>query len=76
MWYFILNQDDLKTETYLTLQQKATLTEVEIFNEPYPNRCLFTVDEYIIFVDTLDRLGLAYDLKSHRPTREELLNEK
>jgi hypothetical protein len=72
MWYFILKQDDLKPDTYLTLQQKSSLTEVEIFNEPYPNRCVFTVADYATFVDTLDRLGLTYNLSSHRPTRDNL----
>jgi hypothetical protein len=73
MWCFILKQDDLKPDTYRALQKKATLTEVEVFNEPHPNRCLFIVDAYAPFVDTLDLLGLTYELRSHRPTREELV---
>lgn len=73
MWYFILNQDDLKPEPYRALQQKATLTEVEPFNEPYENLCLFTVEDYAMFVDALDLLGLSYEVVSQRPSREQLL---
>lgn len=73
MWYFILKQDELKPEPYRTLQTKATLTEVEPFNEPYDNLCLFTVTDYASFVDTLDVLGLRYDVLRQRPTREQLL---
>lgn len=74
MWYFILKQDDLKPEPYRALQKQATLTEVEPFNEPHDNLCLFTVDDYAAFVDALDLLGLRYEVVRQRPTREQLLN--
>lgn len=73
MWYFILKQDDLKPEPYRALQKRAALTDVEPFNEPYQNLCLFTVEDYASFVDALDLEGLRYEVVSHRPTREELL---
>lgn len=73
MWYFILKQDDLKPDPYRALQTKAALTEVEPFNEPYHNLCLFTVADYASFVDALDLLGLRYEAVRQRPTREQLL---
>lgn len=75
MWYFILKQDDLKPGPYRALQQKAVQTEVEPFNEPFDNLCLFTVAEYAAFVDALDLEGLQYDVKSQRPSREQLLEQ-
>ena len=75
MWYFTVRQNDLSTEQYQMLQKKAKLTEVEIFNEPYANLCLFEVDreDYRQFVDTLDLEGLNYDVVNERPTRQQLL---
>lgn len=73
MWYFILKQDDLKSEPYRALQKQANLTEVEPFNEPYPNLCVFTVEDYATFVDELDMEGLRYDVVNERPTRDSLL---
>ncbi len=75
MWYFILKQDDLKPEPYRALQKKAVQTDVEPFNEPFDNLCLFTVEEYADFVDALDLEGLRYDVQSHRPSREQLLEQ-
>ena len=75
MWYFTIRQDDLSNAQYQALQKKATLTEVEIFNEPYDNLCIFEVEreKYRDFVDTLDLEGLRYDVVSERPTRQDLL---
>ena len=73
MWYFILKQDDLKPEPYRELQQKAVQTEVELFNEPFDNLCLFTVADYAPFVDALDLEGLTYEAVSQRPSRDQLL---
>ena len=73
MWYFILKQDDVKPEPYRELQQKAVQTEVEPFNEPFDNLCLFTVEDYAPFVDALDLEGLAYEAVSQRPSRNQLL---
>ena len=73
MWYFILKQADLKPEPYRALQKKAMQTEVEPFNEPHDNLCLFTVEDYATFVDALDLEGLAYDVYNQRPSREQLL---
>lgn len=75
MWYFILKQNDLKPGPYRALQQKAVQTEVEPFNEPFDNLCLFTVEEYATFVDALDLEGLPYDVHSQRPSREQLLEQ-
>ncbi|MGV3560167.1 hypothetical protein [Larkinella arboricola] len=75
MWYFTVRQNDLSNEQYQLLQKKAKLTEVEIFNEPYDNLCLFEVEreEYSQFVDTLDLEGLRYEVVSERPSRQQLL---
>ena len=75
MWYFILKQDDLKPDPYRALQQKAVQTEVEPFNEPFDNLCLFTVEDYAVFVDALDLEGLRYEVQSQRPSREQLLEQ-
>ena len=76
MWYFILKQDDLKPDQYRALQQKAAQTDVELFNEPYANLCLFTVEDYSTFVDALDLAGLAYDVQSQPPSRDQLLEQQ
>ncbi|MBO0929803.1 hypothetical protein [Fibrella aquatilis] len=73
MWYFILKQDDLRSEPYRALQKQASLTEVEPFNEPFDNLVVFTVDNYATFVDALDLEGLRYDVVNERPTRDALL---
>ena len=72
MWYFIIRQEDLTQGQYEKLQKKAALTEVEVFNEPYPNLCLFSAETYAAFVDELDREGIPYEVASERPEREEL----
>lgn len=76
MWYFALRQNDLSNEQYQLLQKKAVLTEVEIFNEPYDNLCLFEVERsrYSEFVDTLDMEGLNYEVLHERPSRQQLLD--
>ncbi|RYC68955.1 hypothetical protein [Spirosoma sordidisoli] len=75
MWYFLIRQDSLDTAQYQGLQRQASLTEVELFNEPYANWYVFSVekDQYRDFIDHLDRNGIAYDLTADRPTRDELL---
>lgn len=74
MWYFIIKQDELANPLYQHLQKKAVLTEVELFNEPYENVCLFSVEEYAGFVDELDLAGIRYEALTERPTRDELRN--
>ena len=75
MWYFTIPQNDLSNSQYKSLQQKAVLTEVEIFNEPYDNLCLFEVEgeQYRHFVDALDLEGLNYEVDRERPTRKQLV---
>lgn len=57
------------------LQKRALSTEVELFNEPYENWLIVSVEKegYSAFVDHLDREGIAYDLTADRPTRDEML---
>ncbi|GAB3900581.1 hypothetical protein GCM10028803_23710 [Larkinella knui] len=76
MWYFTIRQNDLSNDQYQLLQKKASLTEVEIFNEPYENLCLFEVEgsHYPQFVDALDLEGLAYEVVSERPSRKQLMD--
>lgn len=76
MWYFTIRQHNLSTNQYRLLQQKAKVTEVEIFNEPYENIRLFEVERehYQQFVDTLDLEGLNYEVVNRRPTRQELID--
>jgi hypothetical protein len=76
MWYFLIRQDTLDPVQYRKLQQLVNQTEVELFNEPYGNWYIFTVekDDYSGFVDHLDREGISYDLAADQPTREELLD--
>lgn len=75
MWYFLIKQNTVDTAQYRTLQKKASLTEVELFNEPYENWYVFAVekDQHHAFVDQLDREGIAYDLTADRPSRDGLL---
>ncbi|OIN56533.1 hypothetical protein [Arsenicibacter rosenii] len=75
MWYFQVNQEDLRRPIYQTLQKMAVLTEVEIFNEPYHNWCIFQVErsQYVAFIEILDSDGVAYQATTDRPLREELL---
>lgn len=75
MWYFLIQQNTLDRARYQALQKRATLTEVELFNEPYENWYLFSVekDNFTAFVDYLDRDGISYELASERPTRDEML---
>jgi len=72
MWYFIIKQDDLNPAQFEQLQKKAALTEIEVFNDPYPNLYIFSVEGYSAFVDTLDLAGITYSVASERPEREEL----
>ncbi|MFD2571119.1 hypothetical protein ACFSUS_10770 [Spirosoma soli] len=75
MWYFLIKQNTLDTGQYQALQKRALLTEVELFNEPYENWYVFSVnkDDYHTFMDHLDRAGIGYDLATERPTRDEML---
>ncbi len=75
MWYFIIKQQALKNQQYQRLQKLAALTEVEVFNEPYENLCLFDVeaDRYKNFMDFLDLEGIAYEVSPSKPTRDQLL---
>lgn len=76
MWYFLIKQNILDKAHYQALQKRAVLTEVELFNEPYENWYVFTVekDTYAAFIDLLDLQGVAYDLTTDRPTRSEMLD--
>ncbi|QJW91414.1 hypothetical protein HNV11_19540 [Spirosoma taeanense] len=75
MWYFLIKQNVLETAQYRSLQKRSSLTEVELFNEPYESWYVFSVEKgsYTAFVDYLDREGITYDLTADRPTRNELL---
>ncbi|GAB3807699.1 hypothetical protein GCM10028819_45070 [Spirosoma humi] len=75
MWYFLIKQAAIDNAQYQALQKRAALTEVELFNEPYENWYVFSVekDAYTPFMDYLDRDGILYDLTADRPTREEML---
>lgn len=75
MWYFIIKQQTLKNPQYQRLQKLAALTEVEVFNEPYENLCLFDVetDQYKNFMDFLDLEGIAYEVSPAKPSRDQLL---
>ena len=76
MWYFLIQQQTVDTAQYRTLQKQASLLEVELFNEPYQNWYVFSVEKehYKAFIDQLDLMGVGYDLHPDRPTRDELLN--
>ena len=75
MWYFLIKQAILDRAQYQALQKRASLTEVELFNEPYENWYVFSVerDVYTSFMDYLDRNGISYNLTADRHTREEML---
>ena len=75
MWYVLIKQSTLGPVPYQTLQKQASLTEVELFNEPYENWYVFSVEKeaYPAFVDSLDREGIVYELSTDRPTRSEML---
>lgn len=77
MWHFIIQQDDLSTAQYQTLQKRAAHTEVEPFNEPHPNLCVFDVERenYPDFVDYLDLEGVHYEATTVKPSREQLLSQ-
>ena len=76
MWYFTIKQQDLSNAQYQSMQKFSELAEVEIFNEPYYNFCLFEVEasEYKSVMDYLDMEGVIYVLSSARHTRDELLD--
>ena len=75
MWYFLIKKSILDTHQYQQLQKGASLTEVELFNEPYENWYIFSVEKehYTDFMEQLDREGIGYDLATERPTRAEML---
>lgn len=75
MWYFLMKQNTLDPAQYRNLQKRASLTEVELFNEPYENWYVFTVEKEACapFVDHLDREGIVYELRTDRPTRDDML---
>jgi len=75
MWYFLVRQDAIRKGPYQTLLQLAAQTEIEPFNEPYHNWCIFQVerDQYLPFTDYLDMAGIRYDTFTARPTRDQLL---
>lgn len=76
MWYFTIKQQTIKNRQYQEMQKIASLTEVEIFNEPYENYYLFEVhrERYRDFIDYLDLEGIAYDVSPDRPSRDKLLD--
>lgn len=75
MWYFLIKQGDLERKQLHAVQKQVSLTEIELFNEPYENWYVFSVekDDYATFIDYLDREGIIYELASDRPTRAEML---
>ena len=75
MWYFLIKQNALSRVQYQALQKRASLTEVELFNEPHENWYVFSVEKeaYTPFIDYLDREGVGYDLAAERPTRGDML---
>lgn len=76
MWYFLIKQSALETAQYQSLQKRALQTEVELFNEPYENWYVFTIEKetYTDFMDSLDLQGVSYELTADRPTRSEILD--
>jgi hypothetical protein len=77
MWYFIVHQPDVTMAQFRALQQLATQTEAETFNEPFDNLYIFGVerDQYSAFADKLDREGVVYQSVTTQLTRAELLEE-
>lgn len=75
MWYFTIRQAAIDRKQYQYMQQLAELTEVEIFNEPYENYCVFEVEteRYQQMMDYADKEGIIYSLSASRPGRDELL---
>jgi hypothetical protein len=75
MWYFLVKQVALDIAQHRDLQRRAANAEVELFNEPYENWYVFSVEKnsYPAFMNHLDREGIAYDLMINRPTRNEIL---
>ena len=75
MWYFIVKQQVLKNQQYQRLQKLAALTEVEVFNEPYENLCVFDVvpEKYKDFMDFADLEGISYEVSPTKPSRDQLL---
>jgi hypothetical protein len=76
MWYFAIKQPDLKNEPNQRLQKMVNQVEIELFNEPYTNYCLFEVEseQYAEVMNYLDLEGIAYEATTSRPKREELLS--
>ncbi len=76
MWYFTIRKAAINNVQYQRLQKIAALTEVEVFNEPYENQCLFEVEKerYRDFVDYLDLEGLKYEVSPDKPSRDQLLD--
>lgn len=58
------------------MQKYASLTEVEVFNEPYYNFCIFHIpkETYQVVMDYLDMEGVSYSLTSDKPKRDDLLD--
>jgi hypothetical protein len=75
MWYFIIKQQVLRNQQYQRLQKLAALTEVEVFNEPYENLCVFDVvpEKYKDFMDFADLEGIPYEVSPTKPSRDHLL---
>ena len=76
MWYFIVKQQVLRNQQYQRLQKLAALTEVEVFNEPYENLCVFDVvpEQYKDFMDFADLEGIPYEVSPTKPSRDQLLD--
>jgi hypothetical protein len=76
MWYFTIKQSDLSNKQYQQMQKYASLTEVEVFNEPYYNFCVFqiTKETYKAVMDYLDVEGVSYSLTPDKPKRDDLLD--
>jgi hypothetical protein len=77
MWYFTIRQDDLKNEQHQRMRKIAHEIEIEIFNEPYHNLCIFELesDQYSEAMNYLDLEGITYEATTSRPKREDLLEK-
>ena len=77
MWYFTIRQDDLKNEQHQRMRKIANEIEIEIFNEPFHNLCIFEMesDQYTEAMNYLDLEGITYEATTSRPKREYLLEK-
>lgn len=75
MWYFVIKQQILRNQQYQRLQKLAALTEVEVFNEPYENLCVFDVvpEKYQDFMECADLEGIPYEVHPSKPSRDQLI---